>query len=223
MILGVGSFSTDKYLTHYWSFDNLNLNDQIGEAHMTEASLISFTTDRFGNENSALVLNGGWTKVSNVYYFNTLEFTISVWIYPLENSTLTCIIDFGFDTGTNSVFLSLNVDSSRVPSFEISANSREVIISTEKLILEEWQLITATYIEGKMMSIYINERITGNKSVTPKLENRTASSYCFIIGKSREVNEEQYSFSYLDDLRFYNKSLTQSEIIELMKSLGKFI
>ena len=72
------------------------------------------------------------------------------------------------------------------------------------------------------MSIYINDEHLhkGNKSVTLNLENKTASSYCFIIGKSREVNEEQYSFSYLDDLRFFNKSLTQSEIIELMKSLG---
>ena len=37
--------------------------DQIGSAHMTQGALTSFTSDRFGNANSALALNGGWAQV----------------------------------------------------------------------------------------------------------------------------------------------------------------
>jgi len=54
--------------------------DVIDVAHMTQGSSTYFTTDRFGNANAALALNGGWTQVPSGIYFDTPEFTISVWI-----------------------------------------------------------------------------------------------------------------------------------------------
>ena len=53
--------------------------DEIGLAHMTQGNLTSFTLERFGNANSALALNGGWTQVSSGVYFDSPEFTISTW------------------------------------------------------------------------------------------------------------------------------------------------
>jgi hypothetical protein len=58
--------TTDQYLTHYWPISNGAMLDQIGKSHMTQGSstfFTFFTTDRFGNANSALALNGGWTQV----------------------------------------------------------------------------------------------------------------------------------------------------------------
>jgi hypothetical protein len=60
------------------------MKDLIGSADMTQGSLTSFTMDRFGNANSALALNGGWTQVPAGVYFDSIEFTISVWVYPNE-------------------------------------------------------------------------------------------------------------------------------------------
>ncbi len=53
----------DEYLTHYWPIENGTMLDAIGSAVMSQGNLTSFTTDRFGNENSALALNGGWTQL----------------------------------------------------------------------------------------------------------------------------------------------------------------
>ena len=53
--------------------------DQIGTSHMTQGSLTSFIEDRFGNVNSALALNGGWTQIPSGSYFNTSEYSITVW------------------------------------------------------------------------------------------------------------------------------------------------
>jgi hypothetical protein len=39
-----------------------------------------FTLDIFGNENSALALNGGWTQLPPGIYFDTQEFTLLVWV-----------------------------------------------------------------------------------------------------------------------------------------------
>jgi hypothetical protein len=46
------------------------MNDYIGSAHMTQESSSTFTLDRFGNNNSALALNGSWTQVPAGIYFN---------------------------------------------------------------------------------------------------------------------------------------------------------
>jgi hypothetical protein len=70
------SSSIDAYLTHYWPFTNGRMNDIIGNAHMTQGAFTIFVSDRFGNSNSALNLNGGWTQVPSGIYFDAPQFTI---------------------------------------------------------------------------------------------------------------------------------------------------
>ena len=76
--------STDQYLTHYWPITNGTMLDTIGNSNMIQGDLTSFTLDRFGCPNAALALNGGWTQVPSGIYFNTPEFSISVWVYPQQ-------------------------------------------------------------------------------------------------------------------------------------------
>ena len=56
-------FQFDQFLTHYWPICNGTMKDVVGGDDMTQGSLTSFAADRFGNVNSALALNGGWTQV----------------------------------------------------------------------------------------------------------------------------------------------------------------
>ncbi len=45
-----------------------------------------------------------------------------------------------------------------------------------------------------------------------------------LIGKSNMGGGDGYSSSYIDDLRFYNKSLTQSELLKIMNlNTSKYI
>jgi hypothetical protein len=62
---------------------------------MTQGNATYFTLDRFGNQNSALALNGGWTHVPPGIYFDTPEFTISVLVYPQQAGYNSKVIDFG--------------------------------------------------------------------------------------------------------------------------------
>jgi hypothetical protein len=79
---------------YIWPICTGQMLDEIGLAHMTQGNLTSFTTDRFGNENSALALNGGWTQVPQSIYFDTPEFSISVWIYPQNAESWSRVVDF---------------------------------------------------------------------------------------------------------------------------------
>ena len=74
--------SSDEYLTHYWPIENGEMRDIIDSKDMEQGNLTSFIEDRFGNVNSALALNGGYTQIPSGVYFNSPELTISAWIHP---------------------------------------------------------------------------------------------------------------------------------------------
>jgi hypothetical protein len=69
--------------------------DEKGSAHMLQGALTSFTLDRFNCPNSSLALNGGWTQVPSGVYFDSPEFTISVWVFSQQVGFNSWIIDFG--------------------------------------------------------------------------------------------------------------------------------
>jgi hypothetical protein len=87
-------------------------------------------------------------------------------------------------------------------------------VSSNSTSLAEWQLLTLTF-NGTYLKMYKNGQIILNTSASsnPSGINRTK---CF-IGKSNWAGNG-FSKSYLDDLRFYNKSLTQEEILQLMNT-----
>jgi len=202
---------TDQYLTHSWPIKIGTMLDEIGAAHMTQGNSTSFIEDRFGCPNSALALNGGWTQVPSGIYFDTLEFTITVWIYPQQVGLWSRVIDFGNGPAANNIVICNYLST---PRFQFYASSVILIeaISAKSLQTNKWQFLAVT-LNSNSSRIYIDGQLTINlnKQSTLQISNRTN---CY-IGKSNWAGDG-YSYSYLDDLRFYNKSLTQEEIVELM-------
>ena len=187
--------------------------DQIGNAHMTQGENTTFTLDRYGNANSALALNGGWARIPSGIYLSTLEFTISVWVLPQQIGYYARIIDFGPPYYIIFAF----VNTLLQPYFQLwdfSGSSRVFqLISSQNVLLDTWQFLAITY-DGKMARFYLNGQITSESNSNYTLASNITRLNCN-IGKSC-VLTDGYSFSYLDDLRFHKRSLTQAELIELM-------
>ena len=206
--------STDQYLTHYWPIHNGTMKDEIGSSHMTQGSLTSFTSDRFGNVNSALALNQGQTQVPSGIYFDSPEFSISFWVYPQSLGTCARAIDFG-TTGScsNTIYLRLDGSCGGFPALGIFPGITTVTRadSTQNLIQNKWQFLTGTF-NGTLMSFYVDGTLSGTRPLSYTLP--TIIRNANYIGKS--CNTFFYSSSYLDDLRFYNKSLTQMEIQQII-------
>jgi len=198
------------------------MTDQIGFKDMRQGKLTTLTADRFGCPNSALALNKGYTQVDQGSYFDTPEFTITVWVYPRDVGSWARVIDFYnfFAFRQNNVILSFDSDLSKKPSFQIFSTYIKVgeVTSSSPLNDNQWQFLTATF-DGKIMCLYIDGNLMGSLLVTytmPKI-SRTVN----YIGESFDSLLDGESASYLDDLRFYNKSLNQSEISQLMNLPGK--
>jgi len=193
------------------------MKDVIGSADMTQGNLTSFVDDRFCNPNSALALNGGWTQVPPGIYFDAPEFTISLWIYPQTIGFAARVIDFR----PNNIILRIDSGSNNLPVLNIHNNNGSIGIckSSKALLNSEWQMLTATF-NGSLESLYINGELTCNLTVSPYTLPTIARLYNY-IGKSQNATNGN-SRSYLDDLRFYNKSLNEFEIIQLFNQASKY-
>jgi hypothetical protein len=187
------------------------MNDHIGSAHMTQGSSTNFTFDRFGNTNSALALNGGWTQVPPGIYFNTTEFTISVWLYPMNVGSHARIIDFGNGAGYDNFVFSLSIQHTIQPYF--LSLPLASFVSPTILPLNQWQFLVLTF-NGANINMYKNGQMILNTTINNYTLPVIKRTRCY-FGRSNWYGNG-YSWSIMDDLRFYNKSLIQAEILELM-------
>ena len=189
------------------------MTDHVGLADMSQGSLTTFIADRFGNANSALTLNGGWTQVPSGIYFDTAQFTISVWIYPQSLGTSCRFLSFG--NGESDI---IEIIIQSTPQFAVSQGNTwlNYPVSPNPLVLNQWQLLVCTY-DGSTFSIYINGTLSASASVTYTMPSLTRTQNWF--GRSA-FSTNGFSYSYLDDIRFYNVSLNQTEIIQLQNEIS---
>jgi hypothetical protein len=117
--------------------------------------------------------------------------------------------------------MSLTSYATNYPAFVIYDQTTTIIGSSESTIsLEQnkWNFITVTY-NGSQLSLFINGTLVNSAQVNsndiPKVQ-RTSNFF----GKSNWPNDG-VSSSYLDEIRFYNVSLTQTQIIDLMNENGQ--
>jgi hypothetical protein len=198
------------------------MKDVIGGSDMIQGSLTSFIEDRFGSPNSALALNGGWTQAPSGVYFNSPEFTISVWVYPQNVDSYAHIIDFGPDltpTGANHIALCLSQGTNKQPILAVHTNNENITgyaISNVPLNDSVWYFLAATF-DGKSLNIYVNGVLRNVYSPLNYILPLSLVRNYNYIGKSYK-SSNGFSHSYIDDLKFFNKSLNVTQINQLMST-----
>jgi hypothetical protein len=130
------------------------------------------------------------------------------------------IVDFGNGAGVDNIIFGLTVGSNLRPYLLIYSGSSGSVYAESSQVLtnEQWQFFTATF-DGTSARVYLNGTLMGSSSFSFSTLASIQRSNCY-IGKSA-WSGDGYSSSYLDDLRFFNKSLTQTEIVQLMTMLSQ--
>jgi len=136
-----------------------------------------------------------------------LNFTFSFWVKPTAPTTACEIINRGRDN--DGAFISRFVSG----QFQVASNSTSVIY-TDPSLYNQWSHYLITRI-GNTLTIYRNGVAVNSGSFA----NPINLAPQFWIGRHNEQgngNGSTYSFvGYLDDIRMYNRALTQSEITYL--------
>ena len=185
------------------------MTDQIGTANMTQGASTKFTSDRFNCPNSALALNGGWARVPAGIYFSDPQFTVSVWILPHQLGTWCRLFDFGNGWRTDNICVTLAAGNPLQPSLFLYSPTEYAFISSQYLTYDQWQFFAITF-DGVNSIFYINGTQVAKKTDQAYSLPRITRTNCYI---GKPFDAAGYSYSFLDDLRFYKKALTQQEIV----------
>jgi len=124
------------------------MSDIIGKKDMTQGVNTSFAQDRFGKLNSALALNNDWAQVPSGFYFDSPEFSISVWVYPYLVDSNARAIDFSLNSTMLNIFLSLNNGSFNVPNANIvygQLRGIPLFKTNQQLATKKWQLLVVKF------------------------------------------------------------------------------
>ena len=202
------SLNLNYGLINYWSMDN-SVNDSVSKAHMFNGSNFEFVKDRFGNPNSAIRFSDGYYQVPQGVYFNG-DFSISVWIKAINTlGSWGKIIDFGNGAPSDNIQFIASSASTSMPVFYIFVNNFESHVDPSlPLIIGQWTHLVFT-LSGSTGTLYMNGlKISQSFDMyAPRNVNRTFN----YVGKSNWVGDANF-WGDVDDLRIYNRPLSQSEV-----------
>ena len=191
---------TNKYLINYWPF-NGNYFDTISNISLFNSINNSLVTDRYGRANYSLYLNNGYVQAPNGYYIYG-DFTLTTWV---KMKTLVAYKRFFRLTqlnGTVAYFsLSHNYTTKYAPYFSYFNGDQ---IANTSLTIGKWQHLAFT-IKQTTISIYIDGLCVYQGMSLPIQTQYFKNVY---IGYNGSPDAE------LDDIKIYNISLTQAEIIQ---------
>ena len=175
---------------------------------MTNGLSLSWVNDRNGRANSALYVNNGYAQIDSASVSWTGDLSIMSWVYVIGQVPYSKLIDCGT---MNNVEIIITLNWPNIGHSWQVYNGGASFISNPNVLCCAWQHIGVTQASGNVV-LYTNAAVVGtgtsqNPSVT------TNYGTCW-LGKSLWGNGNINS--YVDDLWFFNRGLSQSEVQTVM-------
>jgi hypothetical protein len=206
-------------LVAYYGFDG-NANDLSGNNHNgTLMNGANFVQGRIGKAVSFDGVND-YVNCGNDPAFNILgEITLSAWVYPREGSRIQCLISKFYSNGRqdNPFDFRFAGDSSLPKLMMVRADAQihNYFWSTQSIPLNSWSYVAVTVTPSGQGSFYINGQYAGGGAISI---SPTGNTHEVWIGR-RDWDPELLSYHFynglIDEMRIYNRALTQDEIISL--------
>jgi hypothetical protein len=214
-------------LIAYYPFSG-NANDESGNGNNGTVYGATLTSDRFGNENKAFSFNGAaYGSNSNSYILvsnsSSLQvgsaLSISIWVkYNLLQNNLNTVLQKGAGGGCQNVgyYVAFDNNNGSIPfnkSLGYGQNSCASIGDTSNLD-NKWHNISFVYAPPSGNAIYLDGKKVGNWMVCNSCTILNSNNPLIIGGC--QYSSGGYSWNgLLDDIRIYNRALSQDEITYL--------
>ena len=204
--------SASEGLVAHYPLDG-NANDVSGNQNHGEiAGAVSAASDRHGNPNGALMFNGvdGFIHVPNSQSLQSPSsaITLTAWINLTSYQDVAGIIT-KTNTGNYGQY-HLNYQAWSTPNIAFSVNTALGASANATLSIGEWHFIAVSF-DGMKIKIYLNNQVIREQLVDGVIE---PDNNPIMIGIDTPGSTE-FLKGALDDLRIYNRALTDLEIFEL--------
>ena len=222
-----------KGLAAYYPF-NGNAYDESGNSNDPSLVKVSFVADRFGNPNSACSFNGksNFIRIPDHPSLNfKSSFTLSAWVMVKGFYEGKChgnrIIMKGYsDVDTCNYLLTfddnhytkgINCASSRVDKqhqafYAPYANP----LPGKYVTIDKWSLLTVTY-DGNEIILYVDCEIAAKGELK---DHHFSNDEDLFFGKLDNQNYPYWFNGLLDEVRIYNRVITQEEITALCNQVN---
>jgi hypothetical protein len=200
---------------------NGNTNDESGNGNHGTINGPILASDRFSQLNNAFEFsgNGDFIDLSsrNFNISGSSTRTISLWVNPKsETYNNMTLFSSGSPNYSNSFNIRLNTHLLTNTSYRLGfmsfANDFDPDYNSEggvSILNNTWTHLLIVF-ENTQIKFFINGAVTNNGTLN--IDTQGNQNY---IGKSNHLGSEFYFKGLLDDIRIYNRALTQSEITYL--------
>lgn len=208
---------------------NGNANDQSGNNFNGIVNGPILTEDRFGNVNSAYSFIGtaGTIQINDnpTLRLGNTDYTISMWIYKDDTSGTQQFALISKRSGTSSSGYMLQLTAKHVnhPSaglvcYVVSGGFDPKSYSGSTIKLSHWQHLVLTFSNTtKTLKTYLDGELS---SITTNFPSPNSNSTVnMLIGNDAAGNNYPFN-GKMDDLRFYNRILDNSEILTLLEEMN---
>jgi hypothetical protein len=215
-------------LVAYYPF-NGNANDESGNGNNGTVNGATLTRDRLGNGSKAYSFDGVNDFINcGIFNLNSNQISINLWINESAVSSNRNVIISKYDgvsyPGDNSIsrtFSLIRHDASYQNRFhaQISFDGINTFesFSSEFGVPQIWRMITISY-DGNLLKWYFNGVFHSQVQIN-SLSNLFSSNTPIYVGCFSDGNSPESALGFfngqIDDIRIYNRALSQSEITYL--------
>ena len=172
-------------------------------------------SDINGSENSAYLFNGV-DDVIKVYHSDELdltnEFTISALVNPEEIKTQQIIRKGTAVNGAGTWPYGISLSATGDIIFTVTTQNGEMINQARKqgYATNEWFLVTGVFKDSKLL-LYVNGQLEAEELVDGQI---TTNLEPLLIGSRLSLPSDTFK-GKIDEVRIYNSTLTDAEVMEL--------
>ena len=209
-------------LLAFYSFDG-NVNDVSGNnRNGTANGGLAYTTDRTNTANKAAIFDGVDDWINTPYtQSNLTDFTVSVWVKTdlgPQNATNPSAIVSNRDAASDRS-ITLDYDRGTASwSYGLDANATRLCQQVAYINPNAWRHIVGVWkgvgssVTSSQFKIYVNGILQGSTPVTAGSGSIPFSASSGTMKIARHPAWNTYFRGSLDDLRIYNRALTDAQV-----------
>ena len=202
----------DDVLVSWWKFNENSGSTAADSKGNNNGTILGPQWTSDGAEGSALTFDGqnDFVLVSNADNLNvTNQITLMAWANTKENKTAK-IVEKGDWDGNSLLQDHWNGWAAQIRT--ASNKSYSINWGNGIPVYNEWYHLALTY-NGSVMKLFVNGQLANSKQVSGKLH---VNGRDFVIGSNNGA--QKFFNGSIDDVRFFNKALTQTEIQAIYKN-----
>lgn len=215
--------NTDSSLISYWPILEQSTIELISGQELSSPSP-TYGVDQFGSSKGSIMTTNSttyWQAPSGIYFSG--DFTAMGWIKIHSCVINARFFDFGNGEQADNVFMSIGYYPSRPNCYPYGQVLNQNVSSpynnlSTQLTIDQWTHLAMT-LSGTTLTTYLN---AGNQQSVVALLIRSVVRSLNFFGKSNWASDP-YSNAEYDEIKFYNRSLGQTEIANDMNNVKRLL